>query len=68
MKKRRYLPIRIEQWGGDAGKREQEWLDDAWHKINTIFASGKPDEIEKTKLGLRAIALSLIYLDFCYLA
>lgn len=66
--RRRLFPVSVSQWAGDAGKRENEWLDNAWATIKQKFFVNPTDKLGKAKLGLRAITMAMIYSDFCYLA
>lgn len=65
---RRLFPISIAQWGGEAGIREKEWLGKTWVTFKQKFFIDPTNKRDEAKLGLQAITLALIYLDFCYLA
>jgi hypothetical protein len=68
-KKLRRFPLDVGIWSIQSDKhlREQYWLGSAWGEILQANPKAESDR-EKVALALKAIALGLIYLDFCYFA
>ena len=65
---RNNFPLDMHVWTGEAERREKEWLGKSWHSIKQKFPVDSAEDLAKAELGLRAISLTLIYLEFCHLA
>jgi hypothetical protein len=63
----RTFPLDIGIWALRTAShdKERDWLNNAWQKVtNSVKAD---DDVKKAKLAIKAIAVALIYLDFCVL-
>ncbi len=66
--KRFPLPVSYWKHDSDQYRREQKWLAEAWEKICRAAPDISNEPLAKIRLGVKAIALALVYEDFCELA